>query len=115
LTASAARAAWLAANTFLLALVGLCLAWELALAPVKPGGSWLALKALPLLAPLFGLLHGRRYTFKWTTLLIWFYAAEGAMRSYGDTGLSAWLAAAELVLALGYYGAAVAYLRATRP
>jgi uncharacterized membrane protein len=112
--AAPARAAWIAAVSFLLALLALCVAWELVLAPVKPGGSWLVLKALPLLAPLFGVLHGRRYTFKWTTLLIWFYAAEGAMRTYGDTGLSAWLAAVELVLCLGYYGAAVAYLRATR-
>jgi hypothetical protein len=29
----------------LLALIALCLAWELVLAPLRPGGSWLALKA----------------------------------------------------------------------
>ena len=109
-----ARGAWLAACASLVGLVFLCLAWELFLAPVKPGGSWLALKALPLLAPLFGVLRGRRYTFQWSTLLIWAYAAEGAARLYTDMGLSAGLAALELALALAYFFAAVRYLKTTR-
>lgn len=108
------RGAWLAACASLVGLVFLCLAWELFLAPVKPGGSWLALKALPLLAPLFGVLRGRRYTYQWSTLLIWAYAAEGAARIYTDTGLSARLALVELVLSLAYFAAAVAYLKTTR-
>jgi uncharacterized membrane protein len=107
-------AAWLAASGSLVALIFLCLAWELFLAPVKPGGSWLALKALPLLAPLFGVLRGRRYTFQWSTLLIWLYAAEGATRALTDAGPARSLAGAELVLSFLYFGAAVAYLRATR-
>ena len=111
----AQRSAWLAAVCFLVALLALCVAWELFLAPLMPGGSWLVLKALPLLLPLRGVLHGRRYTFKWSTLLIWLYAAEGSLRAFTDHGWSAGLAGAELVLALGYYGAAVAYIRATRP
>lgn len=109
-----ARAAWLAACASLVTLVFLCLAWELFLAPLKPGGSWLALKALPLLAPLFGVLRERRYTFQWSTLLIWAYAAEGATRVYTDAGLSAGLAAAELVLALAYFFAAVLWLRSSK-
>jgi len=109
-----ARAAWLAACASLVGLVFLCLAWELFLAPVKPGGSWLALKALPLLAPLFGVLRGRRYTFQWSTLLIWAYAAEGAARIYTDSGLASRLAFVELLLALAYFAAAVAYLKTTR-
>jgi uncharacterized membrane protein len=108
------RGAWLAACASLVALVFLCVAWELFAAPVKAGGSWLVLKALPLLAPLFGVLRGRRYTFKWSTLLIWAYAAEGATRMYTDTGLSAALALAELVLSLAYFAAAVRYLKTTR-
>ena len=109
-----ARRAWLAACACLIALILLGLAWELVLAPVRPGGSWLVLKILPLLAPLFGVLRGRRYTFQWTTLLVWLYAAEGAVRVWTDAGLSAKLALAELLLALAYFGAAVVYLRATR-
>ena len=36
-------------STSLIGLLFLCLAWELWLAPLRPGGSMLALKALPLL------------------------------------------------------------------
>jgi uncharacterized membrane protein len=108
------HSAWLAACASLIALIFLCIAWELVLAPLRPGGTWPALKALPLLAPLFGVLHERRYTFQWSTLLIWLYVAEGATRAYSDSGTSARLAALEAVLALGYFAAAVAWLRATR-
>ena len=110
-----AKAAWLAACTCLIALIFLSLAWELVLAPLKPGGSWLVLKVLPLLVPLFGVLHARRYTFQWTTLFIWLYFAEGAVRAVSDSGLSAGLAAIEIALSLAYFACAVAYLRATRP
>ncbi|HET7731191.1 MAG TPA: DUF2069 domain-containing protein [Usitatibacter sp.] len=103
-----------AASGLLVALVALCIAWELFLAPLKPGGSWLVLKALPLLAPLFGILRGRRYTYQWSTLLIWAYVAEGATRAYTDAGLSARLAMLEALLAVGYFAAAVAWLRAAR-
>jgi uncharacterized membrane protein len=109
-----AKRAWLAAVACLTALIFLGVVWELFAAPLKPGGSWLVLKVLPLLAPLFGVLHGRRYTFQWSTLLIWLYAAEGAMRAYTDSGLAAVLAALEFALALGYFAAAVAYLKAAR-
>ena len=108
------RRAWLAACAALIALILLSLAWELWLAPLKPGGSWLVLKVLPLLAPLFGVLRGKRYTFQWSTLLIWLYAAEGATRLMTDAGLGARLALAELLLALAYFAAAVAYLRSMR-
>lgn len=103
--------AWLAACASLIALILLLVAWEGFLAPIRPGGSWLVLKVLPLLAPLFGVLRGRRYTFQWSTLLIWVYAAEGAMRTYTDHGLSAQLAFLEAVLSITYFSAAVAYLR----
>ena len=109
-----AHRAHLAASACLIALILLLVAWELFLAPLKPGGSWLVLKTLPLLAPLFGVLRGRRYTFQWSTLLVWLYVAEGAMRAYTDLGLSARLALAEALLAVAYFFAAVAYLKATR-
>ena len=108
------KAAWLAACATLIALILLGLAWELFLAPLKPGGSWLVLKVVPLLVPLFGVLHAKRYTFQWTTLLIWLYAAEGVTRAMSDRGWSATLAAIEAALALAYFAAAVTYLRATR-
>ena len=110
-----ARLAWHAACACLIALIFLCVAWELVLAPLKPGGSWLVLKVLPLMAPLFGVLRAKRYTFQWSTLMIWAYAAEGATRAYTDRGLSAGLAAAELALALAYFAFAVSFLKASRP
>ena len=109
-----ARFAWLAACASLIALTLLALAWELALAPIRPGGSWLVLKALPLLAPLRGVLHGRRYTFQWSSLLILFYFVEGAVRAWSDTGASVALAGVEIVLSLAYFAAALIYLRSTR-
>ena len=96
----------------LVALIFLGVAWELFLAPIRPGGSWLLLKVVPLMAALPGVLRGRRYTLQWSTLVIWFYAAEGATRAYTDTGLAAALAVLELALALAYFWAVVAWLRA---
>ena len=109
-----ARVAALAAAACLVALILLCVAWELFLAPVHPGGSWLWVKAIPLLIPLFGVLHARRYTLQWTTLLIWLYFAEGVVRAWTDAGLSARLAGVEVALALGYFAAAVSFVRSTR-
>lgn len=109
-----ARLAWRAACACLVALIFLCVAWELFLAPLKPGGSWLVLKVLPLMAPLFGVLRAKRYTFQWSTLLIWIYAAEGATRMYTDKGLAAGLAGAELALALAYFALSVSFLKASR-
>ncbi len=97
----------------LLALVALCLAWEIWWAPLRPGGSWLALKALPLLLPLRGVLHGRRYTHQWGSMLILAYAAEGLMRVASDAGLSRWLAAAEIGLSLVFFLSAAFYARVT--
>jgi uncharacterized membrane protein len=98
----------------LLALIALCLAWELWLAPARPGGSWLVLKALPLLAPLFGLLHGRRRTFQWTSFLALAYFAEGVVRAWAEPGPVRGLAALEIVLALALFGCAVFGARALR-
>jgi uncharacterized membrane protein len=110
----AARAAYCLAVTSLLALIFLGLAWDLWLAPVRPGGSLLALKILPLLAPLFGILHGKVYTYQWTSMLVLAYFAEGAVRAWSDRGLSAQLALAESALALLCFAACIAYVRLAR-
>lgn len=49
----------------LMALIFLCLGWELWWTPLRPGGSLLVLKALPLLLPQFGILLSKRYTYQW--------------------------------------------------
>ena len=109
-----ARQAQAAAIVALLALILLCLAWELWLAPLRPGGSWLALKALPLALPLSGIFSGKRYTYQWSSMLILGYLAEGATRAWTETGMSRTLAMAEVLLSLVFFAAAVSYARATR-
>ncbi len=103
-----------AALANLLCLIVLCLAWELWLSPLREGGSWLVLKALPLLTPLLGVLKASRYTFQWSSMLVLAYLAEGVVRTATDTGASRWLAAAEILLAIGYFLCAVFYVRGTR-
>src|SRR5512133_3058344 len=83
-----------------LGLIVLGLAWELWLAPVRPGGSWLALKVLPLCVPIAGLLRRRMYTYRWVSLMVWIYFIEGVVRAYSDRGLSAQLAMLEILLCL---------------
>lgn len=95
----------------LASLLGLCLAWELWLAPLRPGGSLLALKAAPLALPLAGILSGRRYTYQWGSLLMFAYFAEGIVRAWSETGMSRALAGAEIVISLLFLGFAVSYVR----
>ena len=108
------RALRLAASGSLIGLLVLCLAWEMWLAPLRPGGSLLALKALPLSLPIPGVLNGRRYTYQWSSMLILAYFAEGVVRAWSERGVSQWLAAAEIALSLAFFASAVAYARLTR-
>jgi uncharacterized membrane protein len=103
-----------AAGAALVMLILLCLAWELWLAPLRPGGSLVALKAAPLALPLPGILAGRRYTYQWSSMLILGWVAEGAVRVVTDSGTARGLAAVELLLSLVFFAAAVGYARTTR-
>ncbi len=98
----------------LVSLIAVCLAWELWLAPLRPGGSLVALKALPLVFPLRGIVEGRRYTYQWSSMLVLAYFAEGVTRSWAERGASQQLAVVELVLSLVFFAAAVSYARLTR-
>ncbi|HEX9185341.1 MAG TPA: DUF2069 domain-containing protein [Burkholderiales bacterium] len=108
------RALRLAASASLLALLALCLAWELWLAPLRPGGSLLALKAAPLALPIPGILNGRRYTYQWSSMLMLAYFAEGVTRAWSERGVSQLLAGAEIALSLVFFASAVAFARLTR-
>ncbi len=101
---------WLAVGS-LLGLIALCTAWELWLAPLRPGGSWLALKALPLVVPLAGLLKRRMYTYRWVSLLVWLYFTEGVVRAWSDTAPGRWLALAEVALCLLLFTACALHVR----
>lgn len=103
------------ASVSLVALIFLCVAWELWLAPIRPGGSSLVIKALPLLIPLMGILKGRRYTYQWAPMLVLFYFIEGVSRGWGETGLSQMLALGETALSVVFFFAAVYYAKLTAP
>ena len=95
----------------LIGLIVLGLVWELLLAPLRPGGSWLALKVLPLCVPLAGLLKNRMYTYRWVSLLVWLYFTEGAVRAYSDKAPGNYLAMVEVFLCLTLFTACALHVR----
>lgn len=107
---------WLSvvASISLLALVVLGVVWEAWLAPLRPGGSWMMLKVLPLLAAMFGILRGRRYTYQWACMMILLYFVEGILRM-GDPAPTGALAMAEMALSAVFFVAAMLYARQTAP
>ena len=95
----------------LLALIALGLAWELWLAPLRPGGSWLVVKVLPLLLPLPGLLKNRMYTYRWVALFVWLYFVEGVVRASGDRPPGNHLALLQIALCLVLFAACTLHVR----
>ena len=95
----------------LLGLIVLSLLWELWLAPLRPGGSWLVLKALPLTLPLAGLLKNRMYTYRWVSLMVWLYFTEGVVRATSDRGPGVPLAVIEVLLCLVLFTACAMHVR----
>ncbi len=94
----------------LVSLIILCLAWELILAPLRPGGSWLVLKVLPLLIPLRGVLKRDVYTMQWSSMLILLYFGEGLVRGTSDLGLSMILGWVETGLVTIFFACVILYL-----
>jgi uncharacterized membrane protein len=109
------RLAHWSAIVSLIALIVLCLLWESVLAPLRPGGSFMILKALPLLMPLFGILRGWVFTYMWTPLLALVYFGEGVVRGWSEIGAAQPLALAEIGLAVTLFASCVWYVHATRP
>jgi uncharacterized membrane protein len=101
----------LIAVSSLMGLILLGLAWELWLAPLRPGGTLLALKVLPLCFPLTGLLKNRMYTYRWLSLLIWLYFTEGVVRAWGDAPPSNYLAMVEVLLCIILFAACALHVR----
>ena len=104
----------LAASISLLALIALCVLWEVWLAPLRPGGSWMMLKALPLLPAVFGVLRGRRYTSQWLSMLSLLYLTEGVLRA-SDPGLTGVFALIEVALSVALFTSTMLHARATAP
>ena len=101
---------WLAVGS-LLGLIVLSVLWELWLAPLRPGGSWLVLKALPLCIPLAGLLKHRMYTYRWVSLMVWLYFTEGVVRAWSDHPPGNLLAMVEIALCLLLFVACTLHVR----
>ena len=101
---------WLAVGS-LLGLVVLGLLWELWLAPLRPGGSWWAIKVLPLCIPLAGLLKNRMYTYRWVGMLVWLYFIEGVVRAWGDAWPSNALAGLQTLLCISLFVACALHVR----
>ena len=93
-------------------LIGWLVAWEIWVAPLHPGGSLLALKALPLLVPLRGVIKRDLYTLQWSSMVILVYFVEGVVRAWSDrTELSRMMALGEALLVCAYFVFALLYLR----
>ncbi len=101
---------WLALGN-LGGLIVLGLAWEMWLAPIRPGGSLLALKVLPLCLPLAGILKNRMYTYRWMSLLVWLYFTEGATRAWSDKPPGNYLAMLQVLLCLLLFAACALHVR----
>ena len=86
--------------------------WELWLAPLKPGGSWLALKALPLAWLWFPFSRGERRARQLASLLLPFYAGEGVVRALTEPGRHAVAASVASALAVAALVALLVSFRA---
>ena len=116
MTAPDARSAiqttrWLAVGS-LIGLMAVGLAWEMVVAPLRPGGSWWALKVLPLALPLAGLLKNRMYTYRWVSLLVWLYFTEGVVRATsGESAMSVTMALLQTLLCISLFVACAMHVR----
>jgi uncharacterized membrane protein len=96
----------------LVLLIGWLVAWEAVIAPLHAGGWLLALKALPLLVPLRGVVKRDLYTMQWSSMLILLYFTEGVVRGWADQQeLSRAMAIGEAALSILYFVCALLYLR----
>ena len=94
-----------------LSLIVLGLTWELWLAPLRPGGSWLALKVLPLTLAVSGLLKLRMYTYRWLSLAVWLYFTEACVRGWSDRWPGNALGITQGLLCLGLFVACGLHVR----
>lgn len=105
------KTAYFLASGSLVALIVLCVLWELYIAPLRAGGSLMALKALPLLLPLAGILRGKVYSYQWAVLLILFYFAEGVMRLFDSNLASQICAALQVIFSLVFFIFSIVFIR----
>ena len=100
----------LLATTAFVDLFILCVCWEWFISPLRPGGSWLILKGIPLLFAIPGLWKGKVYTMQWASMLILLYITEGLVRIL-ETGANFWMAVLETTLATTGFVCLLIYLK----
>jgi uncharacterized membrane protein len=92
---------WAAVTLSLLAWIGVGYPWPVCV-----------LAVLPLLAPLDGLIKGRRYTYAWATLFVIPYLAF-ALTELLVNPSARWVASTSLFLVFGWFCSMVLFLRAS--
>jgi uncharacterized membrane protein len=100
----------LIASAATLDLIILCIAWEWFISPLRPGGSWLILKAVPLIVMLPGIWRAKVYTMQWGTMLILIYTTEALVR-ISESGWNFWMALLELVFSVTIFISLLLYLK----
>ena len=95
----------------LLCILGL--AWELWLAPLRPG-SLLWLKVLPLLICLPWIWRGAIVMHQWWSMASLIYFTEGVVRAATEAGISQLLASFEIALSTTMWVAVLAYISSVR-
>jgi len=98
-----------------LGLLALILNWFTWIAPpvVLPRAFPIIALAVPLLFPLRGILHGRRYTHQWTSFLSMVYFAIGIDAWLNAAAGAAWLGATMVLFSLALFVGTVLYARYT--
>jgi uncharacterized membrane protein len=106
---SLARTTRLASVWLWAAVAASLLCWKLA------GYSWAlcVVAALPLLAPLRGLVAGRRYTYAWTTLFAVAYLIFAVTELLANPA-ARWIASLSLLLVFAWFCSMILFLRASR-
>jgi len=96
--------------------LGLLTAWYSWLAPPThfPVALILLITLVPLLFPLRGLLHGRKYTFAWSCFLALLYFTHGVMEAY-SSAVTRQLGLVEVLCTSVWFVAAMAYVRKKEP
>jgi uncharacterized membrane protein len=96
----------------LILLIALLISWEMFLAPLRPHGSWLVFKIVPLLFSIKGVLKRDNYTMQWSSMLILLYFTVGVVLASSDLlALSRYLALAEIALSVLFFCSVLLYLR----
>lgn len=85
--------------------------WESVLAPIRPGGSWLILKSLPLCFAFWGILKGEKRSFQKLALILQFYFLESLVRVFDPFPVNL-MAALEFLFSILLFILLVLFLKA---